>query len=168
MANPTLVEQSSALPDALPPVITNRQSSQGQGKKQKSQRTGDPAQSKNTKPILPEHLRRPLTSRIDDILADPHSMRCQKPCPICESVPDDVVDAALAQWDARARSGEWPITTPAIRAALLVSGIEIRYVHLDQIISHRRWRVLDRLVRDDLKAHNRQRAADAGTLPGPQ
>jgi len=167
MANPTLVEQSSALPDALPPVITNRQSSQGPGKKQKSQRTRNP-QQETPKPVLPEHLRRPLAARIDDILAVPHSARCRKPCPICESIPDDVTDAALAQWDARARSGEWPITTPVIRAALLASGIEIRYVHLDQIISHRRWRVLDRLVRDDLKAHNRQRAADESTLPGPQ
>jgi len=169
MAHPAsdLLEKPSALPDALPPVITDRQASRGPDKRQKFQRSRDPAQPEKPKPILPEHLRRPLTSRIDDILADPHSVRCLKSCPTCENVPDDVADAALALWDAEARAGAWPITTPAIRAALLASGIEIRYVPLDQILSHRRWRVLDRLVRDDLKAYNR-RSADADTLPGPQ
>jgi hypothetical protein len=168
MAHPPsdLLEQPSALPDALPPVITDCQSSQSLGKKRKSQRSGD-LQQEAPKPVLPGHLRRPLASRIEDILADPRSVRCLKPCPICENVPDDVADAALAQWVAGARTGTWPITTLAIRAALLASGIEITYKPLRRLLSHRRWQILDRLVRDDVEAYNRQNA-DAGTLPGSQ
>jgi hypothetical protein len=168
MAHPPsdLLDQPSALPDAPPPVITGRQSSQSPGEEQKSQRSGD-LQQEIRKPVLPGHLRRPLASRIDDILADPRSVRCLKPCPICENVPDDVADAALAQWDAGARTGTWPITTVAIRAALLVSGIEITYKPLRRLLSHRRWQILDQLVRDEAEAYNRQ-SADAGTLPGSQ
>jgi len=117
---PNPLEQLSSLTDALPPTSSSLQSS----KKQKSQRSRNLAQP-NPKSDLPEHLRRPLASRMDDILADPHSLRCMKPCLTCEKVPDDVADAALALWDARARSGAWPLGTAVIRAALLAGGIEI-------------------------------------------
>lgn len=104
---------------------------------------------------------------MDDILADPQSQRCLKPCRTCDNVRDDVADAALALWDARARSGAWPLRTAAIRAALLASGTEISRSPLNKLLAHRRWQVLDRLVRDDAENHNRQ-SADMGVLPGLQ
>jgi len=165
MAHPAsdLLDQPSASSDALPPTSSSSQS----GKKQTSQRSRNHAQTENPKPVLPEHLRCPLASRMDDILANPHSLRCLKPCPTCEKVPDDVADAALALWDAQARSGAWPVGTAVIRAALLASGTEIGRSPLSKLLAHRRWQVLDRLVRDDVEKYNRE-SADAGTLPGPQ
>ena len=165
MAHPAsdLLEQPSASSDALPLTSSSSQS----GKKQTSQRSRNHAQTENPKSILPEHLRRPLASRMDDILANPRSVRCMKPCPTCEKVSDDVADAALALWDARARSGAWPLGTAVIRAALLASGTEIGRSPLSKLLAHRRWQVLDRLVRDDAENYNRQ-SADAGALPDSQ
>jgi hypothetical protein len=159
---PNLLEQPSSLTDALPPTFSSSQS----GKKQKSQQAPAITHTENSKPVLPEHLRRPLASRMDDILADPHSLRCMKPCPTCEKVPDDVAEAALALWDARARSGAWPLGTAVIRAALLASGTEIGRSPLSKLLAHRRWLVLDRLVRNDTEAYNRRQ--NTGAPPGPQ
>jgi hypothetical protein len=162
---PNQLEQPSPLTDLLPSASSS--SSSQFGKKQKSQCFRNPTQWENPKLVLPEHLRRSLASRMDDILASPDSLRCLKPCRTCEKVPDDVADAALALWDAQARSGAWPLGTAVIRAALLASGTEIGRSPLNKLLAHRRWLVLDRLVRDDVDAYNRQRA-DAGTLSGPQ
>jgi len=155
---PNLLEHPSLLTDAFLPTCSSSQL----GKKQTSRGSGDFVES-NRKLVLPEHLRRPLASRMNDILADLHSMRCLKPCWICEKVPDDVADAALALWDAQARSGTWPLGTAVIRAALLASGIEISRSPLNKLLAHRRWQILDRLVRDDAEAYHRQ---CSGAVPG--
>src|SRR5204862_2334742 len=89
-----LLEKPSPLADAF------ASSSLRSGKKRNSQPPGHPSRQESPKPFLPPERRRSLSSRIEEIIADPRSARCQEPCPICSDVPDAVADAALAAWDA--------------------------------------------------------------------
>lgn len=146
------------------PIPTQQQPTSS-SKKSTPQRGRDAAQSKTPKPFLPEALRRPLAARLDAVLAHPLAARCAEPCRICDAVSDDIADAILARWDAMARTGTWPIRGSQIRADLQATSIVLTLTPLNKIISHRRWRVIDLLVREDLTTYERQRAEE--TLPTP-
>jgi hypothetical protein len=117
---------------------------------------------------LPDDRRRPLASRVDAILAEPRAGKCTEPCWICERVPDEVADAALAAWDALARAGTWPIAMSRIVAILRENGISgATHKPVHRVIGHRRWYVLDRLVRRDIEEWQRALSESETTEKAP-
>ena len=100
---------------------------------------------------LPPEKRRPISSRLEAVLADPQAI-CKKSCRICTKIPAKARQAALAVWDDFARSGEWPRYTTILqflRANELRCGRE----RLKLLLAHRRYRILNRLVKHDLRAY---------------
>src|SRR4030081_3475618 len=67
---------------------------------------------------LPPDKRRPISSRVDDILAHPYSGPCKHWCLRCSDIKPSTAQAALMVWDDFARSGIWPIR-PSIIVAFL-------------------------------------------------
>jgi hypothetical protein len=104
---------------------------------------------------LPPERRRPLTSRIDDILADPRASACREDCPICSGLKPVTAKAALLVWDDFARSGVWPIQTLAIfrflRSNNLAGGEGAGHKRIRRFLAHRRGKLLYDLVRKDIK-----------------
>lgn len=104
---------------------------------------------------LPPERRRPLSSRIDDILADPRASACRKNCPICSGLKPATAKAALLVWDDFARSGAWPIRTRPIfqflRSNNLAGGERAGHKRIHKFLSHRRGKLLNELVRKDIK-----------------
>jgi hypothetical protein len=104
---------------------------------------------------LPPEKRRPLSSRIDDILADPRASTCREDCPICSKVKPETAKAALLVWDDVARSGVWPVESLAIfrflRSNNLAGGEKAGNKCVRQFLAHRRMSVLHAHVRKDIK-----------------
>jgi hypothetical protein len=104
---------------------------------------------------LPPERRRPLSSRIDDILAHPRASSCREECPICSGIKPGTAQAALFVWDDFARSGVWPIRGEAIfeflRANNLAGGDGASLKRVKRFLAHRRGSLLRALVRKDIK-----------------
>jgi hypothetical protein len=159
---PDLVKQRSMSPDALP---TPLRASPRPAKKQESPDFRAFSRQEHPEAFLPAERRRPLSSRLDDILADPRSARCPQECHLCSDV---AADAALAQWDALARSGVWPIRAGHIRVLLRESGTFIGCKPLRRLLAHRRRSVLSKLVREEIEACHRHHEENAAAAPCPQ
>src|ERR1700761_2243256 len=101
---------------------------------------------------LPPEYRRPLPQRLPAILADPRAQRCAEPCQVCDAVPPDVTDAALAIWDDLARQGIWPVSHGEVRTRLQTRGMDAPITPLRKLLSHRRFRILSDLVNGDARA----------------
>jgi hypothetical protein len=112
-------------------------------------------------PFLPEERRRPLCARMDAVLAHPRAARCTEPCRICDALPDAVAEAVLAAWDTFARAGTWPIPIARMQTALQEHGIDVEEQRLKKLFEHRRWSVVNKLVRADIAAWQRSLQADA-------
>jgi hypothetical protein len=99
--------------------------------------------------------RRPLSSRIDDILAHPRASSCREGCQVCSEIKPSTAQAALLVWDDLARSGVWPIRTEAIfsflRANNLAGDDGADPKRIKQFLAHRRGRLLRELMRKDIK-----------------
>jgi hypothetical protein len=104
---------------------------------------------------LPPEKRRPLSSRIDDIVADPRASACREDCPICSKLKPETANAALLVWDDLARSGVWPVESLAIfkflRSNNLAGGEGAGHKRVRQFLAHRRMSVLHAHVRKDKK-----------------
>lgn len=118
---------------------------------------GPPAETPVQRPVLelPPEKRRPLSSRIDDIVADPRASACREDCPICSKLKPETAKAALLVWDDLARSGVWPVESFAIfkflRSNNLAGGDGAGHKRIRQFLAHRRMSVLHAHVRKDIK-----------------
>jgi hypothetical protein len=103
---------------------------------------------------LPPDKRRPLSSRVDEILAHPYSGPCERSCPLCSDIKPTTAQAALMVWDDLARSGIWPIRPGTIIAFLrenkLAGSEGAGFKRIKKFLNHRRTRVLQALVRAEL------------------
>jgi hypothetical protein len=106
---------------------------------------------------LPVERRRPLSSRLPDILADRRSGPCKKSCKICFSIRPGTASAALACWDNFAASDTWPVPVGQILAFLRTQGFlgddDLQAKKVRQLLHHRRMQVLHFLVQSEVKKH---------------
>jgi hypothetical protein len=89
---------------------------------------------------------------MDAVLAHPRAARCTEPCRICDALPDPVAETVLEAWDSFARAGTWPIPVAQILQALRAHGVAMEERLLKKLFEHRRWSVVNKLVRADIAA----------------
>jgi len=97
---------------------------------------------------LPADRRRTLVDRLDEVLAA--SKPCKKACKFCASMSPATVDAALFVWDDLARTGLWPIRATTVRAILGEAGVHVSAFKLGRVIGHRRYHVMQRIIRKEI------------------
>jgi hypothetical protein len=104
---------------------------------------------------LPPERRRPISSRLDDILADPRASTCREDCPTCSGLKPATAKAALLVWDDLARSDAWPIRTSAVLHVLRSNNITAEegagHKRISRLLAHRRGEVLYDLVQKEIK-----------------
>lgn len=98
---------------------------------------------------LPPDRRKPMSERLPEVLAA--SKPCKKTCKFCSSMSPKTADAALFIWDDLARSGMWPIPAKTVRAILHGAGIHISAIKLAGVIGHRRYHVMQRIIRKEIQ-----------------
>jgi hypothetical protein len=103
-----------------------------------------------TLPELPADRRKPIAERIDAIGAAPST--CKNPCKLCGLVSRKVANAVLFVWDDLARTGVWPIRNRDVHTILHGSGVYISAIRIGRFLGHRRYHVLQRMIRAEIKA----------------
>jgi hypothetical protein len=64
---------------------------------------------------LPPERWRPWLDRVEALLANPRAANCAPKCPMCSSLPPELIRTVLDTWDHLARSGIWPVRTAVLR-----------------------------------------------------
>jgi hypothetical protein len=102
---------------------------------------------------LPPEKRRPITSRINDVLADPRAISCRR-CKICSTINPQTAQMALYMFDDFAKSGMWPIDSDLVYNFLkkhnLAGGPTSGRNRIARFLNHRRKNILADLVRKEI------------------